>query len=468
MTHPIHNDGVKWHRPTSLKELLDLKDAYPGNDSKIVCGNTEIGVEIKFKKASYPRRIHVSGNTIEELGRISMNYDNGEAVFGAAISLSDLEHVCSSKEASNVERFIAISKQLKWFAGRQIRNVSTLGGNIVTGSPISDLNPLWIALDAIFVVTSKQGGNRYVKARDFFLAYRKVDLKPDEILKQVELKAFNDSGISSTTTGKEYFHEYKQSHRREDDIAIVTCGARAFFDTSTGECLDFSIGFGGLSFKTIFCSQTASGMVGKRMTKETLDFLMSAIEKECLVDENAPGGMAQYRTTLAKSFVFKFFLHCVGDLRSVVNTSSSSTLYELQQNELSSLGRNERQSVVSGAQYFTKKQPVKSSANLWRINPRTYKLLEKRCIATMQQSLKDVSTQLWFYLQSRTGRLFRWIARALWKMFQAYSGIFPQKIFPSTDPIPSARLHTTRRFLPRNMSRALVKLSVLSSLKPER
>ena len=62
------------------------------------------------------------------------------------------------------------------------------------------------------------------------------------------------------------------------------------------------------------------------MTKETLDFLMSAIEKECLVDENAPGGMAQYRTTLAKSFVFKFFLHCVGDLRSVVNTSSSSTL----------------------------------------------------------------------------------------------------------------------------------------------
>ena len=115
-----------------------------------------------------------------------------------------------------------------------------------------------------------------------------------------------------------------------------------------------------------------------------------------------------------------------------------------------------------------KNQPVKSSANLWRINPRTYKRLEKRCIATMQQSLKDVSTQLWFYLQSRTGRLFRWIARALWKMFQAYSGIFPQKIFPRTDPISSARLHTTRRFLPRNMSRALVKLSVLSSLKPER
>ena len=45
-----------------------------------------------------------------------MNYDN-EAVFGATVRLSDLEHVCSSEKLPNVERFIAISKQLKWFAG---------------------------------------------------------------------------------------------------------------------------------------------------------------------------------------------------------------------------------------------------------------------------------------------------------------------------------------------------------------
>jgi len=33
----------------------------------------------------------------------------------------------------------------RWFAGNQIRNVSAIGGNIVTGSPISDLNPIWMA-----------------------------------------------------------------------------------------------------------------------------------------------------------------------------------------------------------------------------------------------------------------------------------------------------------------------------------
>ena len=158
----------------------------------------------------------------------------------------------------------------------------------------------------------------------------------------------------------------------------------------------------------------------------------------------------------------------MGDLRSVVNTSSSSTLYELQQNELSSLGRNERQSVVSGAQYFTKKttgevvgQPLAhKSAHIQATGEAVY------CDDAAKP--EGCLTQLWFLSTIAHGKIISVDSEALWKMFQAYSGIFPQKIFPSTDPIPSARLHTTRRFLPRNMSRALVKLSVLSSLKPER
>ncbi len=33
---------------------------------------------------------------------------------------------------------------LRWFAGKQIRNAAAVGGNIMTGSPISDLNPVII------------------------------------------------------------------------------------------------------------------------------------------------------------------------------------------------------------------------------------------------------------------------------------------------------------------------------------
>jgi len=56
--------------------------------------------------------------------------------------------------------------------GRQIRNTGTLGGNIATASPISDLNPLWMAFGATFTVISQEGGTRTLPAAKFFLGYR--------------------------------------------------------------------------------------------------------------------------------------------------------------------------------------------------------------------------------------------------------------------------------------------------------
>lgn len=49
----------------------------------------------------------------------------------------------------------AVVGQLRWFAGTQIRNVSSIGGNICTGSPISDLNPIWMAAGATFTTLGK-------------------------------------------------------------------------------------------------------------------------------------------------------------------------------------------------------------------------------------------------------------------------------------------------------------------------
>ena len=54
-------------------------------------------------------------------------------------------------------------------------------------------------------------------AEDFFLGYRKVDLAPSEVLLRVALPC---------TRPHEYVREFKQAHRRDDDIAIVNAGMR--------------------------------------------------------------------------------------------------------------------------------------------------------------------------------------------------------------------------------------------------
>jgi xanthine dehydrogenase/oxidase len=95
---------------------------------------------------------------------------------GGAASLTDLMQYCAALAAKRLATELstcnAIVHQLKYFAGVQIRNVATLAGNIVTGSPISDLNPVWVATGATFTLQSKKGGSREVPADRFFLGYR--------------------------------------------------------------------------------------------------------------------------------------------------------------------------------------------------------------------------------------------------------------------------------------------------------
>lgn len=143
----------------------------------------------------------------------------GGVEIGASVTLTNLLESFSEivRERDEVETSgcKAVIEQLRWFAGAQIRNVSSLGGNIVTASPISDLNPLWIAAGAIFTAVGNGGATRKIAAKDFFIGYRKVNLKGDEILASV---------FMPFTQPLEYVKEFKQAHRRDDDIALVNAG----------------------------------------------------------------------------------------------------------------------------------------------------------------------------------------------------------------------------------------------------
>lgn len=81
-----------------------------------------------------------------------------------------------------VEVLESIIYQLRWFSGPSVRNMATVGGNIVTASPISDLLPVFVCMDAKFVLQSKARGQRTVSARQFVLGYRRTELQSDEVL----------------------------------------------------------------------------------------------------------------------------------------------------------------------------------------------------------------------------------------------------------------------------------------------
>lgn len=98
----------------------------------------------------------------------------------------------------------AIRTQLRYFAGWQIRNVASVGGNIATASPISDLNPVWVAIGAKLIVKSLKGGEEELRMDDFFIGYRKTRLPKGAVIEKIVVP-LNDS------EDREVVKAYKQA-----------------------------------------------------------------------------------------------------------------------------------------------------------------------------------------------------------------------------------------------------------------
>ena len=87
--------------------------------------------------------------------------------------------------------------------------------------------------------------------RDFFLGYRKIDLKSDELLVQVK--------IPLPASSLEIFRAYKQAKRKDDDIAITNGGFRVTLCIQNEKYLikELDLSLGGVAPTTIYLKKVA-------------------------------------------------------------------------------------------------------------------------------------------------------------------------------------------------------------------
>ena len=96
------------------------------------------------------------------------------------------------------------------------------------------------------------------------LPVRQVDLKPDEILFKV---------LVPFSRANEYIKEFKQSPRREDDIAIVNAGMRVRLEKEGDEWFvaEAAFAFGGVAAKAIMAKEVAKEVIGKPWNQQTIE-----------------------------------------------------------------------------------------------------------------------------------------------------------------------------------------------------
>ncbi|KAF1911627.1 Molybdopterin-binding domain of aldehyde dehydrogenase-domain-containing protein [Ampelomyces quisqualis] len=305
------NDKKIWFRPATLEQLVELKDAFPS--AKLVGGASEVQVEVRFKNSDFAVSVYVSD--IAELRQTQLPSDAQldaatELVVAANTPLTELEEICKTvyeklgKRAMVLE---ALRKQLRYFAGRQIRNVASLAGNIATASPISDANPVLLAAGATLEAINLKHGVVDLPMSNFFVAYRTTTLPPDAALYRIRIPLGQDSS-------REVFKAYKQAKRKDDDIAIVTSAFRVRLDQE-GLVEDIRIVFGGMAPTTKESIRTQTALLGKRwFHTETLDVALTALLEDYDLPYGVPGGMADYRKTLTLSLFFRFWHESAAEL----------------------------------------------------------------------------------------------------------------------------------------------------------
>ncbi|KAM3436743.1 hypothetical protein MY4824_004164 [Beauveria thailandica] len=284
-----------WYRPVTLDQLLQIKSVYP--QAKIIGGSTETQIEIKLKALQYPVSVYVGD--IAELRQYKLHDNHME--IGGNVTLTDLEKLCvmaiEHYGPARGQVFDGILKQLKYFAGRQIRNVGTPAGNLVTASPISDLNPAFWGANAVLVAKSASEETE-INMSQFFTGYRKTALAPDAIIASIR--------IPVTAAKGEFYRTYKQAKRKDDDIAIVTSAFRVKLDDA-GLVQEVNLIYGGMAATTVSAKSAEEYLVGKTFAElETLEGVMSALGSDFDLQFSVPGGMASYRKALAFGFFYRF------------------------------------------------------------------------------------------------------------------------------------------------------------------
>ncbi len=240
----IDGDGSSFVRPASLAEALAVLAERPG--AAVVAGSTDWGVEVNLRATRAPLTVAI--DRLPELRGFAV--DDTAVEIGAALTLTEVERRLGGRIPLLVEVF-------PLFASRLIRNAATLGGNLATASPIGDLPPVLLALDATVVLASADA-EREVPLAEFFTGYRQTVRRPDELIRAAR--------VPLPLAGVTAFH--KIAKRRFDDISSVAVGFA--LDITDGVVRRARIGLGGVAATPVRALATEEVLTGRPWTEETV------------------------------------------------------------------------------------------------------------------------------------------------------------------------------------------------------
>ncbi len=276
-----------FYRPIRLQDVLELLQQHP--TATLVAGATDLGLEMSYHRQTFP--ILISLEAVAELKQIDVTSEWVE--MGAAVPLTHIESQLQGL-------FPSLDEMLHWFAARQVRNRATIGGNLGTASPIGDLPPVLLALDAEVRLASLNG-ERIVPLAQFFKGYRQTELQPGEVIVAVRIPRSIAPGAVRRLS-----QSYKIGKRGTDDISIVAAAFTIDLNCEN-QIVHARLAYGGVAATPVRAIEVEAALIEQFWTTETIQHIKPQL-REAFTPLTDLRGSAAYRKALVANLFEKFFV----------------------------------------------------------------------------------------------------------------------------------------------------------------
>lgn len=240
----------EYFAPRTLQQALTLLDKY-GDSCKIIAGGQSLLILMRQGLVAPQYLI-----SIKDIS--SLNYIKSDPKDGLRIGALTPHRVVEKSRLIHT-KYPVLAEMENRLASIQTRNWGTIGGNLAHADPAGDPAPVLIALGASLKVASTKG-ERTIPMEDFFKDYFETELKPGEVLTEIQVPT------PPPRTGT----SYTKFNVIESDMATVGVAVSVTLRPKDDVCQDVRIALGAAAPVPMRAKKAEGLLRGKKITEDLL------------------------------------------------------------------------------------------------------------------------------------------------------------------------------------------------------
>jgi aerobic carbon-monoxide dehydrogenase medium subunit len=275
--------NFEYLEPTTVAEACALLKQH-GGEAKVFAGGSHL--TILMKQGLYEPKSLVNIKKIPELKGIKYDAKEGLTI-GALVTHRELETSALVKE-----KFPVLCEAEREVANIRVRNMGTIGGNLASGEPLTDLSQIFIALDGKARITGSIG-QRAIPIEALFVDFYTTTLAEDEILTQVVIPPL------PARSGIEYIRFSSSSVVDKPSAGVAV---RLTLETSGETIRTARVVLGCVGATPVRARKAEALIAGKKLNPELAEEAGSMASQECSPTSDLRGS-EQYKRAIVRTLV---------------------------------------------------------------------------------------------------------------------------------------------------------------------